>query len=100
MNFNVEKIAYFTDEDVDRLLKNEDIIRNKGKIKAIKQNARNFLSIRNRFGSFQKYLDIQDKTDNYVHVIKDLVNKFKWIGPSSASLFLYTVGEPIEVREP
>lgn len=96
MDFDIERVAYFSDEDVARLLRNEGIIRNKGKIKAIIQNAQNFIAIKKRHSSFQKYLDNQDKSNNYAAVIKDLVKKFKWLGPSSASLFLYTVGEDFD----
>lgn len=99
LNFNIEKVACFTDEDVAMLLKDEGIIRNKGKIQAIIQNARNFIAIKKIFGSFQKYLDSLDKSNNYTNVVNDLVNKFKWLGPASASLFLYTVGETIDVWE-
>jgi DNA-3-methyladenine glycosylase I len=97
LNFNFEKIAYFTDADVERLMKDPEIIRNKGKIKAIIQNAQNFVAIEKRYGCFQKYLDSLDKSNNYENVVKDLVNKFKWLGPPSASTYLYTVGEKISV---
>ena len=74
-----------------------EVIRNKGKIKGIIQNAQNFQAIEKQYGSFQKYLDNLDKSNNYENVVKDLVNKFKWLGPSTASTFLYTVGEKISV---
>jgi DNA-3-methyladenine glycosylase I len=96
-NFNIEEIACFTSADVERLVKDPEIIRNKGKIKAIIQNAQNFKAIEKQHGSFQKYLDSLDKSNNYENVVKDLVNKFKWLGPPSASTFLYTVGEKIKV---
>ena len=95
-NFNIDEVAYFTDIDIERLMKDTGIVRNKGKIKAIIQNAQNFKAIEKQYGSFQKYLDSLDKSDNYANAVKDLVNKFKWLGPPSASLFLYTVGEKIE----
>ena len=94
-NFEVSKVAYFSDAEVENLMKNAGIVRNKGKIKAIIQNAQNFVAIEKQYGSFQKYLDSLDKSDNYVNVTKDLVNKFKWLGLPSASLFLFTVGEKI-----
>ena len=94
-NFEVSKVAYFSDAEVENLMKDAGIVRNKGKIKAIIQNAQNFVAIEKQYGSFQKYLDSLDKSDNYTNVIKDLVNKFKWLGLPSASLFLYTVGENI-----
>ena len=96
-NFNIEEIACFTETDVDRLMQDPEIIRNKGKIKAIIQNAQNFKAIEKQFGSFQKYIDSLEKSNNYENAVKDLVNKFKWIGPPSANLFLYTVGEKITV---
>ena len=72
------------------------IIRNKGKIQAIIQNAQNFIAIQKWYGSFQKYLDSLDKTNNYANATADLVNKFKWLGQPSANLFLYTVVEKID----
>src|SRR5246127_804890 len=39
-SFNVAKIAAMTDQDVDRLLQNPSIIRNRAKIKATVDNAR------------------------------------------------------------
>jgi DNA-3-methyladenine glycosylase I len=96
-NFNIGTVACFTDADVERLMKDPGIIRNKSKIKAIIQNAQNFKTIEKQYGSFQKYLDGLDKSNNYESATKDLVNKFKWLGPPSASLFLYTVGEEISV---
>ena len=95
-DFNILDVANFTNTDVETLMRDPGIIRNKGKIKAIIQNAQNFMAIEKQYGSFQKYLDSLDKSDNYANVIKDLVNKFKWLGPPSASLFLYTVSEKIE----
>ena len=89
-------MACFTDDAVQMLLKDPGIIRNKGKIQAVIQNAQNFVAIKKRYGSFQKYLDSLDKSDNYANATKDLINKFKWLGPPSASLFLYTVGEKID----
>jgi len=95
-NFDIQEVACFTDSDVQRLLLDSGIVRNKGKIKAIIQNAQNFVAIEKRYGSFQKYLDSFDKSDNYANATKELVNNFKWLGPPSASLFLYTVGEKID----
>jgi DNA-3-methyladenine glycosylase I len=93
--FRIREVANFTASDVERLVNDAGIVRNRGKIKAIIQNAQNFVAIEKQFGSFQKYIDSLDKSDNYANVVKDLVNKFKWLGPSSANLFLYTVGEQI-----
>ena len=93
--FSTQKVSGFTGSDVARLMKDEGIIRNKGKILAIIQDAKEFERIKREHGSFQAYLDSTDKSNNYENAIKDLTGKFKHLGPSSASLFLYTVGEKI-----
>ena len=99
LDFKIQEVACFTDADVENLLRNTGIIRNRGKIKAIIRNAQTFLAIEKQYGSFQKYLDSMDKSDNYAGVVKALVNNFKWLGPPSASTYLYTVGENINVWE-
>ena len=95
-NFSIEKVARFTNADVDRLMKDEGIVRNKGKINALIENAKQFQEICKQHGSFQKYLDSLDKSNNYAPATKELSTRFKWLGPSSATLFLYTVGEKIK----
>jgi len=95
-NFNIDKVACFTSADVEHLVKDEGIVRNRSKIEAIIYNAQGFKTIKEHFGSFQVYLDSLDKSNNYESVVKDLTGKFKHMGPSSASLFLYTVGEKIK----
>jgi DNA-3-methyladenine glycosylase I len=55
-NFDVEKVAKFSQEDVERLLQNEGIIRNRLKVNAAISNARLFLGIQKEFGSFSNYI--------------------------------------------
>ncbi|MGZ3772691.1 MAG: DNA-3-methyladenine glycosylase I [Pseudobdellovibrionaceae bacterium] len=54
-NFNAEKVARFTQRDVERLLKFEGIIRNRAKIESAITNAQAFLDIQEEFGSFDEY---------------------------------------------
>jgi DNA-3-methyladenine glycosylase I len=86
----------FDDSDLERLLKDEGIMRNRGKIQAIILNARQFKDTQKECDSFKKYLDSLDKSNNYTNIVKELGSKFKWLGPPSASMFLYTVREAIE----
>jgi len=95
-NFDINKVACFADKDVERLLKDAGIVRNRSKIEAIIYNAQGFKTLREHFGSFQAYVDSLDKSNNYDSAVKDLTSKFKHLGPASASLFLYTVGEKIK----
>lgn len=55
-NFDVTKVAAFDDKDVERLLKDEDIIRNRLKITAAIKNAQLFLEIQKEFGSFSNFI--------------------------------------------
>ena len=54
-NFDVTKVAKFTDDDTERLVKDETIIRHRGKIEAAINNAKRFIEIQKEFGSFAKY---------------------------------------------
>ncbi len=55
-HFDPVKVAKMTDEELNALLKNEGIIRNRLKVFAARRNAQVFLQIQNEFGSFDKYV--------------------------------------------
>ncbi|WP_348703503.1 DNA-3-methyladenine glycosylase I [uncultured Neptuniibacter sp.] len=54
--FDVEKVAKMSDEELEALRSNEAIIRNKLKIYSARKNARAFIEIQKEFGSFSQYL--------------------------------------------
>ncbi len=54
--FDPEKVAAFTQDDVERLVQDPGIIRNRAKIEAAISNARLFLDVQREFGSFCNYL--------------------------------------------
>lgn len=97
-NFDVDRIAAFTDTDVQRLLNDRGIIRNRYKLHAIVENAKQFQQIRRRYGCFQAYLDSFDKSNNYMEVVKALSDRFERIGPTTAALFLVSVGENLKPK--
>jgi DNA-3-methyladenine glycosylase I len=55
-DFDPAKVARFTATDVERLLRNPDIIRHRRKIEAAVANAQAFLAVQDRHGSFDSYL--------------------------------------------
>jgi DNA-3-methyladenine glycosylase I len=55
-NFEVEKVAAFTEKDVERLMNDEGIIRNRLKVNGAITNAKLFIEIQKEFGSFSKYM--------------------------------------------
>lgn len=55
-NFVPEEVALFTEKNIELLLQNPGIIRNKLKIKAAINNAQRFLEVQKDFGTFDKYI--------------------------------------------
>ena len=55
-NFEFDKIAEYTEEDVERILEVPGMIKSRRKIEAIINNAKCFQKIRQEFGSFDAYL--------------------------------------------
>lgn len=55
-NFDFDKIAAYTDQDVNRIMHTENMIRSERKIRAVIVNAKHFQEIRREFGSFSDYL--------------------------------------------
>lgn len=56
LNFDAKKVSKFSKDKIEKLLKNEGLIRNRLKIEASVNNAKLFLKLQEEFGSFDKYL--------------------------------------------
>lgn len=54
--WDAERIAAYGQDDIDRLLADPGIIRNRAKIQAAIRNAQAFLAVQREFGSFDRYL--------------------------------------------
>ncbi len=54
--FDPEKIAHYTDAEINKLLADSGIVRNRLKICSAIKNARIFLEIQKEFGSFDSYV--------------------------------------------
>ena len=67
--FNPNKIAQYKKSDINSLLKNPGIVRNRKKIESFVNNAKRFLEVRDEFGTFDRYIW---QFVNY----KIIVNKF------------------------
>lgn len=55
-DFDVEKVARFTDKRVEKLLENPAIVRNRLKVKSAVTNAKALIKVQEEFGSFSKYI--------------------------------------------
>lgn len=69
--FDAKKVARFTDADVERLMKDEGIVRNRLKIKAAISNAQRFIEVQKEWGSFCAYIK------SFFPAGKPIVNKPK-----------------------
>ena len=102
--FDVEKIAGYDEKRIEELLKDENIIRNKNKIKAVINNAKVFIKIQGDYGSFYDYIKTFTKgqifherglTESELSrtMVKDLKKRgMKYLGPITMYSYLQTVG--------
>lgn len=74
--FDVAKVAAFGEEDVERLMQDTGIIRNRLKVNAAITNAKLFLAVQKEFGSFSNYiwgfLPDRKPIQNVVNSLKDV----------------------------
>jgi DNA-3-methyladenine glycosylase I len=97
--FEITRVAGYGSVDIARLMGNERIIRNRNKILATIHNAREFERIVKESGSVPAWLDSLDKSNNYNFIIRKVVSRFKHVGATSVPLWLYSVGEDIDITD-
>ncbi len=90
-NFNIEKVAAYTEADRERLLSDAGIIRNKLKVNAAIDNAKAILQLQKEFGSFEKWLEHHHpKTkEEWVKLFK---KTFRFTGGEIVNEFLMSIG--------
>jgi DNA-3-methyladenine glycosylase I len=90
-NFNIKKVAAYTEEDRERLMADPGIIRNRLKINAAIENAKTILQLQKEYGSFEKWLELQHpKTkEEWVKLFK---KTFKFTGGEIVNEFLMSAG--------
>ena len=90
-NFNIKKVAAFSEKDFERLMNDQGIIRNRLKINAAIENAKTLLGIQKEFGSFKKWIDRHHpKTkEEWVKLFK---STFRFTGGEIVNEFLMSTG--------
>jgi len=111
-NFDFEKVAEFTDEDVERCLLDAGIVRHRKKIESTINNAGRALELRDEFGSLAAYfwsfepkpenrparLDFETartlgKTTESTALSKDLKKRgWSFVGPTTVYAFMQAMG--------
>lgn len=92
--FDPEIISNWTIDEVSDALESPKIIRNSKKVKAIVTNAKAFLELVGIHHSFEKYLRSFRKKP-YEEKQQIIAKQFKWLGPTGAHFFLWSIGEDV-----
>lgn len=108
--FDAEKIARYRQRDVQRLLRNDGIVRNRLKIAAAIENAKAFRAVQKEFGDFDAYLwsfvgskpiqnrwrrmaDVPARTAESDAMSRDLLRRgFKFVGSTICYAFMQATG--------
>ena len=103
-------VAKMTQKDVEKLMQDASIVRNRLKINSAITNAQNFLKVQKEFGTFSKYLwgwvgnrqivnkwkemsDVPAVTDLAEEISKDLKKRgFKFVGPTIIYAYMQSMG--------
>ncbi len=109
-DFDALTVSKYTKKHVEKLLKDESIIRNKLKITSTINNAKQFLKIQEEFGSFDNYLwgfvdykpiknkfkklsDLPASTEISEELSQDLKKRgFNFVGPTICYALMQAVG--------
>ncbi len=108
--FDPERVARFTAADVERLLQDPGIVRNRLKVESTITNAQAYLQVQRESGSFAEYIwsftdgetienrwrtlaEIPAETDVSRRLSKDLrKRRFRFVGPTICYAFMQAVG--------
>ncbi len=108
--FDPVKISEYAEKDLERLMNDEGILRNRLKIRSSVTNAKTFLEIQEEYGTFDKYIwgfvggnpiknalkslsDMPARTEASEAMSKDLKKRgFKFVGPVICYSFMQAVG--------
>jgi DNA-3-methyladenine glycosylase I len=110
VGFDPRRVASYTDADVERLMLDASIVRNRAKITSTVDNARAVLAVQADFGSFDGYVwgfvdghpivshharldELPAKTDVSVALSKDMKRRgFRFVGPTTVYAFMQAAG--------
>ena len=94
--FDVKKVANFSPDDVERLMQDSRIVRNRRKIEATIDNAVEVVALDEEHGGFKEFLRSHDSFDE---TVADMKRHFRFLGDTGAYFFLYVVGEEVPSHE-
>lgn len=90
--FDPNKVARYTEGDVDRLMRAEGVLHSARKIRATLANAAAIVELDRKHGGFLNYLR---SFPDYATLSADFKKRFKFMGDMNAWYFLFRVHEPV-----
>lgn len=90
-----EKVAKYDETKVQKIIESKKVIGHRQKINGIIHNANQIKAIKKQFGTFDNYLNSFGDTDDdkiLFELIKDLKNRFKYLGGITVFHFLTDIG--------
>jgi DNA-3-methyladenine glycosylase I len=108
--YDVVKLAVFTQENISTALQDKGIIRNRLKVQSVVNNAAKFIAVQQEFGSFDAYIwgfvggvtivnefdkaaDVPPQTELSGQIAKDLKKRgFKFVGPIGMYAYMQSIG--------
>ncbi len=94
--FDPERVARLSTKDIDRLMGDTRVIRNRKKLEAIVANARRMLELDAEHRGFKRYLDSLGDFDN---TKKEIHKQFAFMGDAGTWFFLWMVGRKVPEHE-
>lgn len=90
-NFDIKKVAKYSDKKVAELLNDAGIIRNRLKVNAAIENAKKILELQKQHGSFKKWIELNHPLtkEEWVKLFK---KNFKFTGGEIVNEFLMSTG--------
>jgi DNA-3-methyladenine glycosylase I len=96
--FDIAAVGGYGEPDIERLMSDTGIVRNRRKIEATIHNARTMWDLIGEYDSFYAYLRSLDDLD-YAGRRKELSQRFKNLGPTGVFTFLWCVDEEVPAWE-
>jgi len=90
--FDPHAIAEMDDLDIDELMQDTRVVRNRKKLEATVHNARTMISLDEEHGGFQTYLRSHE---DFWSTVKSIRKEFKFMGDMGTYYFLFVVGEEV-----
>ncbi|MEM1176005.1 MAG: DNA-3-methyladenine glycosylase I [Pseudomonadota bacterium] len=90
--FNPVWLAMQPDEELERFIKDERIIRHWKKVKAIRSNAQYLVDLAEEFGSAARYF-AEFPSENYVDLLADMKSRGAFLGGVTGQYFLREMGK-------